>query len=99
MTGVEISNARPVVKNDFIATNTSIPEITEIIADLLSLCLKSGNNPRIIGTEIGPTSGANQVTIRPNTPPNDSAFRAIMIVRDAKLNVAMRATISVFSLP
>src|SRR5664280_1552753 len=78
--------------------NTSIPAIIEIIADLLSLCLNRGRSPSIIGIDIGPTRGANHVIINPNTPPNDSAFIAIIIVSNANENVVIRASIRVLFL-
>lgn len=75
------------------ANVVSPPNIDNMAAVLL-LCLNAGNNPKIMGTDIGPSKAENHVMISPITPPNELAFQAITIVIIININVVTRAKVN-----
>ena len=71
------------------------PPKMESKAAVLSLCLNLGNNPRIIGTEMGPSKAENHVIMSPITPPKELEFHAIIMVIRINIKVVTRATASI----
>ena len=75
-------NSQPYDTENASLNNANVvkPPKIESIAAVLSLCRNRGNNPRIIGTEMGPSKAENHVIMSPITPPNELEFHAIIMV-------------------
>ena len=93
--GPDISIDKGTSSTTFNIAKAARPPKIESMAATLLLRLNTGSNPNIIGIAIGPNKAANQVTIKPITPPNRSELNAIIIVNKIKLNVVILAILSI----